>query len=481
VAFVSEATSLAPGGTAAAHVYLHERATGVTTRVSDGLVPTSDAPTISADGRVVAFLAGARRLYLHDRATGVTAPVGDGPAGEPSLSADGRVVAFTATVRDRLGDGSHVSNLSDVFLHDRTTGVTARISPGGDTLAVSPRVSPDGGIVAFQAVTVGAAGGARILVYDRAAGAVRLVSAGQDGAAADAPSYHPLVARDGEGWIVAFDSDATNLVPGDTNGATDVFLVRLDSGATSPVPPAPTAPSPPRRAPTRFDFDGNGTADPGVYRPATGEWFVLGLPQPIRWGAPETDVTVSADYDGDGRTDIAVYRPSTAEWFVLGSAQGFTGAVPLGGPGLGDAPVPADYDGDGKADLAVYRTTTGEWLVFGSATGFAGAVPLGSPGLGDVPVPADYDGDGKADLAVYRTTTGEWFVFGSVTGFAGGVRLVTPAPGDVPVPADFDGDGRVDRAVYRASTGEWIVAASSGAATTPTPWGGPADRPVLAR
>jgi subtilisin-like proprotein convertase family protein len=152
---------------------------------------------------------------------------------------------------------------------------------------------------------------------------------------------------------------------------------------------------------------------------------------PIPCGAP--------DYDGDGRADVAIYRPQTGQWFILNSgASGTYQQITWGAPssqGLGDIPVPADYDGDGITDVAVYRQTTGDWFIVRSFDNSVQQVNWGAPsssGLGDTPVPADYDGDGLADIAIYRATTGQWFLKSS----AGlGVTVTSwglPPSGDTP-------------------------------------------------
>jgi hypothetical protein len=167
------------------------------------------------------------------------------------------------------------------------------------------------------------------------------------------------------------------------------------------------------------DYDGDGIADPAVYSETTGDWVArLSGSQITNASADLTFAALlggqgwaaaSADYDGDGRADPAVYREATGDWMALLSDYGyalFSQSALLGGPGW--APAPADYDGDGQADPAVYREVTGDWMVRLSDEGYVQVtLPgiLGGPGF--MPVSADYDGDGDADPAVYNPTTGE--------------------------------------------------------------------------
>lgn len=94
--------------------------------------------------------------------------------------------------------------------------------------------------------------------------------------------------------------------------------------------------------------------------------------------------------------DLAIWRPTSGEWWVLGQ----NGSTVYTWGGSGDQPVEGDYDGDGKTDFAIFRPSTGVWWLTFSSTGGSGA---GQFGVGtDVPAQADYDGDGKTDAAVFR-------------------------------------------------------------------------------
>jgi hypothetical protein len=211
------------------------------------------------------------------------------------------------------------------------------------------------------------------------------------------------------------------------------------------------------------DYDGDGISDAAVWRPETGVWYILnssdGSVMFIKWGMTTIhptgglpDVPVPADFDGDGRTDIAVWRPDTGEWFVLYSGAGFdqrkAGIFRWGK--LGDVPVQADYDGDGRTDFAVFRPLGSQWYVFESSAGSWKVYTFGTAGA-DRLVPADYTGDGKADIAVYRS--GNWYVLNSETsevepfqfGFTDGIAA----------PGDYDGDGTTDFAVFRKGT--WYI------------------------
>jgi hypothetical protein len=184
LAFQSRASNLVPGDTNRANdVFVHDTVTGVTSRVSvasDGSQAdwgtVTGGPAISADGRHVAFLSrstnlapgatnGAPHVFVHDRATGVTTHVsvatdgtqGDNQSYHPEISADGRYVTFRSLAMNLVpGD---TNNTSDAFVHDRLTGETTRVSVSSTgtqanqeaqgSWAARPRISADGRHVAF--------------------------------------------------------------------------------------------------------------------------------------------------------------------------------------------------------------------------------------------------------------------------------------------------------------------------------------------
>ncbi len=136
------------------------------------------------------------------------------------------------------------------------------------------------------------------------------------------------------------------------------------------------------------DYDGDGRADfatYGEYAGNTSEWYIQfssGSYATYAFGI-NFDKPVPADYDGDGKTDLAVFRPSTGDWYIVHSATGNTQIVNWGL--ASDKLVPADYDGDGKVDVTIFRD--GVWWIRQST----GGISVQQFGLAtDKPVPAAY-------------------------------------------------------------------------------------------
>ena len=247
---------LEPGATASA---------GITTRVSvasDGTQGNGNSsnPSISSDGRYVAFHSGATSLvpgdtnghsdvFVHDRQTGQTTRVsvasdgsqGNKGAGGQSISADGRYVAFHSTASNLVpGD---TNSTGDVFAHDRETGQTTRVHVASDGTEANgysdeTSISADGRYVIFASwasnlVSDDTNGRKDIFVHDRQTGQTIRVSVASDGAQGNHDSYHVSISVDGR--YVAFGSVASNLVPGDSNSTPDVFVHDRQTGQTTRV------------------------------------------------------------------------------------------------------------------------------------------------------------------------------------------------------------------------------------------------------
>ena len=221
------------------------------------------APAISTDGRYVAFTSGASNLvpgdtnhrldvFVRDRRSGTTKRVsvasngtqGNGSSLTPAISADGRYVAFLS-VASNLVPGD-TNGAPDVFVRDRRSGTTKRVSvASNDTQrngsSFAPAISADGRYVAFTSgasnLVPGDTNGAPdVFVRDLRSGTTQRVSVAANGAQANGDSDKsstPAISADGR--YVAFVSLASNLVPGDTNRTYDVFVRDRRSGSTERV------------------------------------------------------------------------------------------------------------------------------------------------------------------------------------------------------------------------------------------------------
>ncbi|HWC86714.1 MAG TPA: hypothetical protein VG388_09245 [Solirubrobacteraceae bacterium] len=171
--------------------------------------------------------------------TYIVAPPGiepNGPSGEPSISADDRFVAF-ASFASNLGPRVGTRRLSHIYEFDFATGQATLISGGmsgapANASSVTPAVSADGSVVAFASQATNLVPGTRRRVSDvfvkEGDGPVRLVSVAFGGAQPDADSNQPVVSANGR--FVAFTSAADNLIAGDDNSSSDIFIADLQTG-----------------------------------------------------------------------------------------------------------------------------------------------------------------------------------------------------------------------------------------------------------
>ncbi|MFH8289553.1 TolB family protein [Streptomyces sp. NPDC018059] len=197
---------------------------------------SDDAPAISSDGRYVAFSStsdilvpgdtnGALDVFVRDRQEKTTERVNVSSSGAQAsgetkghglaLSPDGRYVVFASNA-DNLVAGDTWTKGSDLFLHDRQARTTVRIGTGATHQYPDAAFSPDG---RYLSHTVHAKGG--LVLYDMQTRTSQKLGTFHG----SAPSLSTDARR------IAFTSDDTNLVPGDTNGDTDVFVYERQTGA----------------------------------------------------------------------------------------------------------------------------------------------------------------------------------------------------------------------------------------------------------
>ena len=265
IAFESTATNLVPGDTnGRLDVFVRDTVTNITERVSVSTTGTqgewnSQEPSISADGRYVAFTSYAttlvagdtnafRDIFVHDRITHVTTRVSKSSAGVqangfseyPQISGDGRFVVFQSSA---LNLDPPDMGFSDIFIHDRLTGTTLHASlnsAGGlaSGASIVPAINADGRFVAFESYSTNFESGDTngypdVFIRDRLTGTTSLASRTSTGGFPDSASFKPSLSADGR--YVAFESVATNVVPNDTNAVRDIFVRDRQVGTTTRV------------------------------------------------------------------------------------------------------------------------------------------------------------------------------------------------------------------------------------------------------
>lgn len=206
-------------------------------------------PSISADGRFMAFESDAsnlvpddrnyyRDVFVHDRLTGQTTRVSktanpsvyELDSKNPSISADGRFIAFESYSVGLVPQDT--DSFRDVFLYDRLTGELSLVSVPSDDLPIvsgdEPSISGDGRYVVFSTSWDG------VYIRDRQTNQTSMLPQSPDGMPPNAGSRNPVISENGH--IVAFESLATNLAPGDPNTNFDIYVRDLLTGHISRLP-----------------------------------------------------------------------------------------------------------------------------------------------------------------------------------------------------------------------------------------------------
>lgn len=266
IAFSSEASNLVRNDSNGDRdVFLRKTEKGTTERMSVNSSGrqgngTSRYPSITPFGHLVAFESNATNLvvddtnnaydvFVHNHHTGTTKRVsvnssdrqGNNSSTRPSINSDGSFVAFDSLATNLVENDTNRKR--DIFLHDRTTGTTQRVSVSsldrqGNGTSRSPSISYDGYFVAYESNATNLVENDTNRAYDifvrnLRTGATERVSVNSSDRQANGSSDEASISADGR--FVAFSSEATNLVRNDTNGDRDVFVRDLRTGTTRRV------------------------------------------------------------------------------------------------------------------------------------------------------------------------------------------------------------------------------------------------------
>ena len=233
--------------------------TSVVSAAPDGANADNDSgrPSVSSDGRYVAFESsasnlvagdtnGQRDVFVRDMSTGTVVRVsvdsdeveGDSISSDPSISADGRYVAFASNASNLVAGDTN--SAYDVFVRDLTATTTVRVSVDslgvqGNADSYDPSISSDGRFVAFESNASNLVAGDTNSAYDvfvRDLTSTTTVRVSVDSDEVEGNNNSSDLSISADGRFVAFESEASNLVAGDTNGSYDVFTRDLTATTT---------------------------------------------------------------------------------------------------------------------------------------------------------------------------------------------------------------------------------------------------------
>ncbi|WP_231372202.1 VCBS repeat-containing protein [Terracoccus sp. 273MFTsu3.1] len=494
-------------------VFVRDRKAGTTTLVS---VSTAGTPAlfesregvISGDGRYVAFSSRASDVvpgdtndstdvFVHDRQTGTTKRVSvatggvqaDHESNWPTISEDGRYISFMSTATNLVAGDTN--GRLDVFLHDQVTGDTTRISVAtggaqGNDLSMAPAISADGRHIAFDSYATNLVRGDTnhaldVFLHDRITGETVRSSVNALGTQANNTCSSPKVSQDGR--YVTFESSSTNLVAGDTNQASDVFVHDQTTGATTRANVS--------TAGSQANVDSGTSAEPAISDDGRYVAFVslannlvagdTNNPDPQSFTGVDVFVrdqltavppTPFGDFNGGGWSDVIARQTSTGSlWLYPGNSVGFTARTEIG-TGWNSMSAIArlgDVDRDGHEDVIAQDKTGVLWLYRGTGHGFMSRVRMGASGwnaMREVTPVGDLSGDGYPDLLAVQTSTGALYLYpGRGTSF--GARqllgLGWNTMSELAGVGDFNRDGHPDLLARKDATGElWLYPGRSG-------------------
>jgi len=509
VAFTSAARDLVPWDCNDRYdVFVRDRLLVTTERVSVSTAGeqgnddsgSDSSMAMSADGRYVVFVSRASNLvpndlngqadvFVRDRLLGATEcesvdwqtgePAANGQCGDcVGISPDGRFVAFSSWSPYLVPNDTN--SLRDIFLRDRQLGETYLISVDSneqqaDDVSEAPRVSADGRFVVFESwasnlVADDTNGWLDVFLRDRLLGTTARLSVSNTGEQGNGHSSDPSISADGR--FVAFNSDASNLVPGDTNQAFDAFVVDLlkdtiarvsltsageqtgggrggispDGGSAGLVGWASDF----VEGDTNNALDGfvrnlNG-ADTGLYNPATGTFQLTD--RSFRFGpTSSTWLPIAADWDADTDDTIGLYNPTTGYFYLRnanapGAADLTFGFGPKPSTWL---PIAGDWNNDGTDSIGLYDPTGGTFYLRNTNSGGVASYTFhfGPKPSTWKPIVGDWNGDGLDSIGLYNPTTGYFYLRNANAPGAADLtfRFGPAASTWLPIVGDWDDDG----------------------------------------
>lgn len=247
------------------------------------------------------------------------------------------------------------------------------------------------------------------------------------------------------------------------------------------------------------DFDGDDAADFAVWREDTGDpdrstfYILQSQTATVRieqFGRQGDSPKVVADYDGDGKADPAVFRANGGAADPCGVGRSVFYWRPSGSPGTdflfacwgtnGDDETVGDFDGDGRADFCVRRIVGGNGIFYLLRSSDGGVEGIPWSITDDAIVPGDYDNDGRNDFIVARVngTNGEVYILERDGGGTGASPIIfgnINPDEDFIAHGDYDGDGRTDLGIWKGLSGLFAIRRTSDGSFLYFAWGAPGD------
>ena len=314
------------------------------------------------------------------------------PSSLSDINADGRYVVFASTASN-LVDGD-TNAVKDIFLRDRQALTTVRISVtsgGGQVNGDSDAsvISADGRYIAYSSyasnlVALDTNNKSDIFLYDTVDATIIRISVKDDGTQADDHSFNPAISSDGR--YIAYESQATNLITGDTNGVRDIFVYDRVSATT-----------------TRASVDTDEVAgDNTSIRPAISEDGRYVAFSSIATNLVAADTNAVSDVFLRDRTNTTTIRVSVKSDGTESNGGSFFPTIDDDGSNIAYESVATNLitgDANAKRDIFVYNRLTGE-------TTLASAATAGTQGNND-------SGDGVDQRSVNISGNGEYIAFKS--------------------------------------------------------------------